>query len=284
MDAVDSASPVRGKLCLITGSSSGIGKATAAELARLGARVVIAGPERGETERALEDVRAETGSDELESIVGDFSTRAGVLAFAAEAARRFPRIDVLHNNAGVLCHDHRLGGEGVELTWAVNYFAPFLLTHLLLDQVAAARQGRIINTASVAHRWGNIHLDRLHEPRAFGVFNYFDTKLALVMFTRRLATRLPTNVTCNCLHPGIIGTNLAISGGVISALMRVGTPLMKHPRRGARTPVHLASAPALAEVSGEYFVDHAPRRPSRRARNEALVDALWKHSREVTGV
>jgi NAD(P)-dependent dehydrogenase (short-subunit alcohol dehydrogenase family) len=166
----------------------------------------------------------------------------------------------------------------------VNYFAPFLLTHLLLDQVAAAPHGRIINTASVAHRWGNIHLDRLHEPRSFGVFNYFDTKLALVMFTRRMASKLPAHVTCNCLHPGIIGTDIATTGGMIAALMKVGKPVMRRPRSGAKTPVHLASAPELTEVTGEYFVGTRPVRSSRRSRDEATIDALWEHSREITGV
>lgn len=281
---------MRGKTVLVTGSSSGIGKATAAELARLGARVIMAGPDRAQAERALADVRAQTGSDELELVVGDFATREGVRAFAAEVARRFPRIDVLHNNAGVLCHEHRLSAEGIELTWAVNYFAPFLLTHLLLDQVAAAAHGRIISTASVAHRWGNIHLDRLHEPRRFGVFNYFDTKLALVMFTRRMARRLPAHVTCNCLHPGIIGTDIATGegggggGGVIAGLMKIGKPVMRRPRSGARTPVFLASAPALAQVTGAYFVGLEPARPSRRAHDEALIDALWEHSCEVAGI
>ena len=275
---------MRGKICVVTGSSSGIGLATAAELARRGATVLVTGHEEETTRTAFEQVRAASPTGEVEMEVADLATREGVDAFAAAAERRFDRIDVLHNNAGVLCHEHTLTRDGIELTWAVNYFAPFRLTHLLADRIAATGAGRVVNTASVAHRWGKIRLDRLHEARRFGVFHYFDTKLALVMFTQRMARELGPRVTVNCLHPGVIGTNLAVSGGVIGTLMRIGKPVMRRPQSGARTPVFLATEPGLAETTGQYFVGERVRRPSRRTRDEALGESLWQHSLEVMGV
>lgn len=275
---------MRGKVCVVTGSSSGIGLATATELARRGATVLVTGHEEAMTRAAFEQVRAVSPGGEVEMEVGDFSTRAGVDAFAAAVERRFSRIDVLHNNAGVLCHEHTLTPEGIELTWAVNYFAPFRLTHLLVDRIAATGSGRVVNTASVAHRWGKIRMGRLHEARPFGVFHYFDTKLALVMFTQRMARELGPRVTVNCLHPGIIGTDLAVRGGVIATLMRIGKPVMRRPESGARTPVFLATDPGLGETTGEYFVGERVRSPSRRTRDEAMAEALWQHSLEVTGL
>lgn len=277
-----------GKLCVVTGSTSGIGKAIAIGLAQQGARVVMAGHERGEGERALAEARAQSGSDALELEVADFSTLAEVRRFAAAIRARHAVIDVLVNNAGVLCERPQITADGLEMTWAVNYFAPFLLTHALLDRVAAAPQGRIVNTASVAHRWGRLAAAVDDRPRApagvAGVLRYFDTKLALVVFTRLLAQRLAAPTTCNCYHPGVIGTNLAVGRGVIGRLMKLGQPLMKRPEQGAATALHLAIADEVGRHSGEYFVDGRPRRPSRKVHDPTASQALWRTSVEVTGI
>lgn len=284
-----------GKTCVVTGSTSGIGKAIAIGLARQGARVVMAGHDRREGERALTEARAATGSDALELEVADFSTLAEVRRFAAAIRARHAVVDVLVNNAGILSERHETTADGLDKTWAVNYLAPFLLTHALLDRVAAAPQGRIVNTASVAHRWGRLRPgspapadplgDRGRAPKAIaGVLRYFDTKLALVMFTRSLAERLDAPTTCNCFHPGVIGTNIAVGRGVIGRLMTLGQPLMKRPEQGAATAIHLAAADQVGAVSGEYFVDGRPRRPSRKVHDDAAAAALWRTSVELTGV
>lgn len=277
---------MQGKTCVVTGSTSGIGKAIAAGLARQGAHVVLAGHDRDEGERALAELRDQTGSDALELEVADFSTLAAVRRFAAAIGARHPTIDVLVNNAGLLCDGQELTADGIEKTWAVNYFAPFLLTHLLLDRVTAAAQGRIINTASVAHRWGRLHPAPRSASlgRLAGVLSYFDTKLALVAFTRSLAQRLDAPTTINCFHPGVIGTNLAVGRGVIGRLMQLGQPWMKRPEQGAATALHLATASSVAAHSGEYFVDERPRRPSRKLHDDAAAEALWRTSLGVTGL
>jgi NAD(P)-dependent dehydrogenase (short-subunit alcohol dehydrogenase family) len=276
---------MKGKTCVVTGSTSGIGKALATALAGVGARVVMAGHDRSEGERALAEVRERTGSEALELEVADFSSLDAVRSFAAAVRARHPVIDVLVNNAGVLCERPEATVDGLEKTWAVNYFAPFLLTHALLDRVAAAPQGRIVNTASVAHRWGRLHPSRRRAPRAIaGVLSYFDTKLALVVFTRSLARRLDAPTTCNCFHPGVIGTNLAVGRGAIGRLMKLGQPLMKRPEQGAVTALHLATAEEAAAYNGEYFVDGIPRRPSPRAYDDEAADALWRASVAVTGI
>jgi NAD(P)-dependent dehydrogenase (short-subunit alcohol dehydrogenase family) len=186
------------------------------------------------------------------------------------------------NNAGVLREHPALTPEGIDQTWAVNYFAPFLLTHLLLDRVAAAPQGRIVNTASIAHRWGR--LDRGPKPPSRGVLLYFDTKLALVVFTRRLAARLAAPTTCNCFHPGVIGTDLAVGRGTIGRLMKLAKPIMKPPEHGARTALYLATAPEVATATGEYFVQTRPRGVSRKVHDDRAAEALWDRSVELTGV
>lgn len=275
---------------MVTGSTSGIGKAIAIGLARRGARVVMAGHDQAEGERALAEVRELTGSDALELEVADFSTLDEVRRFAAAIRARHAVVDVLVNNAGVLCERPELTPDGLDKTWAVNYFAPFLLTHALLDRMAAAPRGRIVNTASFVYRWGRLgaaagaSCDRRASGSVEGVLRYFDTKLALVMFTRRLAGRLDAPTTCNCFHPGVIGTNLAVGRGVIGRLMKLGQPLLKRPEQGAATALHLAVADEAGAFNGEYFVDGRPRRPSRKVHDDAVAEALWRTSVEVTGI
>lgn len=277
---------MKGKVAVVTGATSGIGKQIAIGLARQGARVVMAGHERDQGERARREVLEATGNDALELEIADFRTRDAVRAFADAIASRHPRIDVLVNNAGVLHEVPQTTADGQDTTWAVNYVAPFLLSHLLLPQVAAAPQGRMVNTASIAHRLGRI--DRGFAPPSRGpspgVRSYFDTKLALVVLTRRLASRVPGSVTVNCFHPGVIGTDLAVGRGVIGRMMQLGKPVMKTPEKGARTGIFLASDADVGLTSGEYFVDRRPQRPSRKAHDEAAADALWQRSVEHTGV
>ncbi len=273
---------MKGKICVVTGATSGIGKAIATGLAEQGARVVMAGHEREQGERALAEVADTTGNEQLELEIADFSTLAAVRSFAQTVRDRHDRVDVLVNNAGVLRHEPSTTPDGLDDTWAVNYYAPFLLTHLLLDRLGAAPQGRIVNTASIAHRWGR--LDRTRPSFQAGVFAYFDTKLAVVVFTRSLAERLPEGVTANCFHPGVIGTDLAAGRGTIGRLMRLSKPWMKRPEDGARTGVFLASAHEVAPTSGEYFVNTKVRRAARRAHDEQSAARLWERSVGVTGV
>lgn len=273
---------MKGKTCVVTGSTSGIGLAMATELASRGAHVVMTGHEREPGERARARIGAATGSDALELHIADFSTLDAVRQLADALEARHAAIDVLMNNAGVLLQRPRTTSDGLDLTWSVNYFAPFLLTHLLLDRLEAAPQGRIINTASVAHRWGRLPSSPGARSRGWTVLDYFDTKLAIVMFTRALAARLSPSVTCNCFHPGVIGTDLAVGRGVIGRLMGLSQPLMKTPEQGARTGVFLATDEQIATTSGEYFVDDRVRATASRAHDAREAARLWARSVQVT--
>ncbi len=275
---------MKGKTCVVTGSTSGIGLAMATGLARRGATVVLTGHERGPSERAREQIQTATGREDVELEVVDFSTLDAVRGLAERLRERHASIDVLINNAGCLLERAEQTPDGLDKTWAVNYFAPFLLTHALLGRLEASPQGRIVNTASMAHRWGVLESASGRRSRRRTVYDYFDTKLALLVFTRSLATRLGGSVTCNCFHPGVIGTDLAVGRGVIGRLMRIGQPWMKTPERGGATGVYLATAAEVRSTSGEYFVDQRVRRPARRAFDPQVAAMLWRRSVEVTGI
>jgi NAD(P)-dependent dehydrogenase (short-subunit alcohol dehydrogenase family) len=204
----------------------------------------------------------------------DFSHLSEVVLLAAQARERAPALDVLLNNAGVFEHQRRLTGDGLELTMAVNHFAPFLLTHHLLPALSSAPAGRIVNVASMAHQSGRLDPNDLTPARHYdGYAAYAASKLANILFTVELAKRLAdTGVTANCLHPGVIATKLLRSGfGMGGASVE----------QGARTSVYLATSPEVADVSGRYYVDCRPTTPSRTARDEALAARLWQESERL---
>jgi NAD(P)-dependent dehydrogenase (short-subunit alcohol dehydrogenase family) len=197
-----------------------------------------------------------------------------VVLLAAQAGERAPSLDVLINNAGVYEHQRRLTADGLELTMAVNHFAPFLLTHHLLGALSRAPRGRIVTVSSTAHQSGRLDLDDLTFARRYdGYAAYAASKLANVLFTVELAKRLEDSaVTANCLHPGVIATKLLRSGFGMG-----GAPV----EQGARTSVYLATSPEIESVSGRYYVDCRPATPSRTARDEALAARLWQESERL---
>jgi retinol dehydrogenase 12 len=265
---------------VITGASSGIGRAAAIELARKGVSVVPVGRDA----RRTAAVAAKVGS---EALVADLSSLAEVRRLAATLLDRHERIDVLVNNAGLVSGRRTLTADGLELTMAVNHFAPFLLTNLLLDRLEGSAPARVVTTASDAHRSGLIDLADLNGERRWSAWSaYSSSKLANVLFTRALARRLEgTGVVANCLHPGVIRTGLARGAPLpIRVGWRAVSVFFGSPARGARTLVHLASAPEAAEVSGGYFVDSRPARPSAQAQDDELADGLWEASARLTGV
>ncbi len=268
---------------LVTGANAGIGRATATELARMGMRVLMAcrSAERGAEAQAA--VVAEIPGASTELLIADLSSGEGVRSLATQTLQHTDRLDVLVNNAGVFTRDYLSTDDGLETQFAVNHLAPFLLTHLLRDLLVKSAPARVVTVSSEAHKRGQIRWDDLQgEQKYSGLRAYSQSKLANLLFNRELARRLGgTGVTANAVHPGVIGTRLLFTGFGPLKLLR---PFLKTPDRGARTSVFLASAPAVERLTGLYFIDLEPARPSPAARDDGAARRLWRISAELTGM
>ncbi|HEX8696224.1 MAG TPA: SDR family oxidoreductase [Longimicrobium sp.] len=275
---------MRGRVCVVTGASAGIGKATAAGLARLGATVVllVRSRERGEAARA-EIAREAPGAD-VHLVLADLSAQAEVRRAAEEILGRFPRVHVLVNNAATFSWRRKKTVDGIERQWAVNHLAPFLLTHLLLARLAESAPARVVAVSSNSHFDGRLRWDDLQMERGFyrGLAMYARSKLANVLFTRELARRARgTGVTANAMHPGVVATSLLLDGFPPLKLLR---RRMRTPEEGARTAVWLAASPEAEALSGEYCIDERPVRPSAAALDDEAARRLWDVSAETTGL
>jgi NAD(P)-dependent dehydrogenase (short-subunit alcohol dehydrogenase family) len=276
-----------GKTVLITGGTSGIGKATAVALAAMGADVVVVGrnPERGGA--AVEEIRAQSHSGSVELMLADLSVQAEVRRLAEEFQERHDRLDVLANNAGLVQSERTETADGIETTLATNHLAPFLLTNLLIDRLEKSSPSRVITVSSEAQRWAKMDFEDVQsrvDYRGFPVYGM--TKLANIMFTYELAERLRgTGVAANCLHPGPVGTNFGKNNaGPMALLFRLGKPFMRSPERGADTLIWLASSPEVEGVSGKYFSDREEIKARKIAHDPAARRTLWAISEELTGL
>jgi NAD(P)-dependent dehydrogenase (short-subunit alcohol dehydrogenase family) len=275
-----------GRTVLVTGGTGGIGKATAAGLARLGARVAITGRDRRRADEAAAEIRA-AGGPAVDVFVADMSSQAEVRRLAGEVLDVLPRLDVLVNNVGGFWNSRRVTVDGLEYTLALNHLAPFLLTHLLADRLKESAPARIVTVSSDAQRLGRIDFDDLQGERSWsGQRAYNQSKLANILFTHELARRLRgTGVTANAVHPGVVRTGFGAEdpGGI----QRMITPfmwLLKSPEQGARTSIHLASAPELEGVTGQFFANSRPRRSSKRSYDDAVATRLWNVSCALTDI
>jgi retinol dehydrogenase 14 len=275
-----------GKTVLITGGTSGIGKATATALAAMGARVVVTGRNEERGERAVEEIRRESGG-EVSLMLADLAVQADVRRLAEEFQERHDRLDVLVNNAGVVQSERTETPDGIETTLAVNHLAPFLLTNLLLDLLKRSAPSRVITVASEAERWARMDLDDLQSRRKYrGMQVYGMTKLANIMFTFELAERLRgTGVAANCIHPGAVNTSFGTNNrGIMTLLFRAFKPFMRSPEQGADTVIYLASSPDVEGMTGKYLSDRKLITASDMAYDEDLRERLWEISEELTGL
>jgi NAD(P)-dependent dehydrogenase (short-subunit alcohol dehydrogenase family) len=279
---------MNGKICLVTGATRGIGLETARALAAAGATVVLHGRDPQRARAAAARVAADTGSPRVRPVYADFSQLARVRALAEELDATLPRLDVLVNNAGMMSAGHGRSAEGYDLTFAVNHLAPFLLTNLLLPKLCQSAPARVVVVASAAHRRARLDFADLMNERVTGLWPaYARSKLANMLFARALAERLDgTQVTVNCLHPGLVRSHLFHDGPPWMQLVMgaFGRLFMLSARDGARTSVYLATAPGLAGRSGGYYVDCRPAQPSVAARDEADAARLWWESARLTGI
>ncbi|MDN5747378.1 MAG: SDR family oxidoreductase [Pseudonocardia sp.] len=276
-----------GRTVLVTGATTGIGRATAVGLATMGAHVAITGRDRGRTEDAAREIRA-AGGGQVDVFVADLSSQAQVRRLAGEVLGRLPRIDVLVNNVGGYWNTRHVTADGLERTFALNHLAPFLLTSLLLDRLIHSAPARVVTVASGAHAMGRIDFDDLQGERSYsGSRAYDQSKLANVLFSYELARRLlGSGVTANALHPGVVSTSFGAEdpGRVQRLLVPLLRPFMKSPARGAATSIHLASAPDVALMSGCYFAGSRPKRSSARSYDEDVAARLWAVSADLVGL
>lgn len=271
-----------GKICLVTGANQGIGKETALGLARMGATVVMVARDRPKGEAALAEVKARSGSANVELMIADFASLESIRALAIEFRARHSALNVLVNNAGAYNTHRSTTTDGLETTFGVNHLGYFLLTDLLLDMLKASAPSRIVSVSSTAHVGGKMNFDDLQAERTYsGMRAYGQSKLANVLFTYELARRLEgTGVTANVLHPGVVRTGFGKNnGGVVGPLFavfqRVGRPFFIAPEDGAATSIYLASSPEVEGVTGKYF-DKCKAVPSNAiSYDQAVAKRLW---------
>jgi NAD(P)-dependent dehydrogenase (short-subunit alcohol dehydrogenase family) len=256
---------MRGRVVVITGGNSGIGKEAAVDLARMGATIVITSRSETKGVEAVEEVRRRSGSDAVAMLPLDLSSFDSIRTFS----------------------ERQLTAEGYEMTFGANHLGHFLLTNLLLERLEASAPSRVVNVSSIAHRFGSISFaDPMFEQRSYaGIDAYNQSKLANVLFTTELARRLAgTEVTANCLHPGAVRTRFGHADdtrGFERAVMVIGRPFMVSARRGSRTITYLASSPDVEGVSGQYFVRCRRHTPSKGAQDADAARRLWELSEQL---
>jgi len=278
---------MHGKVVVITGATSGIGQVAAEQLAGRGARIVQVARDKSRGEAAVARLRARAPGAAHRVHYADLSRMADTKRVAAEIASAEPRIDVLINNAGALFSTRRVTEDGLELTFALNHMAYFLLTHGLHERVSAGAPARVINTASSSHRRGRLDFDDLQSARDYrGLAAYGLSKLCNILFTRELARRCAgTGVTANSLHPGFVATRFGDqSGGLLSYGVRLAKLFGLSSEKGAETLVYLASSPEVATISGGYFYKCQLARPTREAQDDAAARRLWSETERLAGL
>jgi NAD(P)-dependent dehydrogenase (short-subunit alcohol dehydrogenase family) len=287
--SVDNDRRMAGKICLVTGATAGIGAITARVLARKGATVCIVGRNREKSEATVAQIKSATANPAVEFLLADLSSQADVRRLATEFRARYPRLDVLVNNAGGMFLTRQESVDGIEMTLALNHLAYFLLTNLLLDLLKSSAPARVVSVASDAHRMPRRFDfdDPQHRKRYRGFWVYGESKLANVLFSSELARRLAgTGVTSNALHPGFVASSFFSAPGMkplMGRLMGLASRVFAiSPEAGARTSIYLASAPEVEGVTGGYFDRSKPATPAPAARDAEAAERLWTLSEEMT--
>lgn len=278
---------MKGKTIVATGATSGIGEVAVLELAGMGARVIIIARDEGRAKATMRKLESTAPGLGHRVHLADLSSMAEARRVGAGIAAGEPRIDVLINNAGAMFGERRVTPEGLELTFALNHMAYFVLTQALRERLVASAPARIVSTASAAHQGASLDFDDLQSAKGYGGFKvYGRSKLANILFTRELARRLAgTGVTANCLHPGFVATRFGDSaGGWTSLLIPLARTFALSPEKGADTILYLASSPEVDKGTGEYFVKRKITAPSVAARDDAAAKRLWEASEALAGL
>lgn len=288
-----------GKICMVTGATSGIGAVTARELARLGGTVLLVSRKLSRCEREVRRIEREVRGARVEALAADLSSQAEIRRLAERFTSRHGRLDVLVNNAGSLFAKRQVSRDGIEMTFALNHLCPFMLTLLLMPQLTASPSARVVNVSSSAHSGWELDFGNLQGERRYDrIETYRRSKLAMLLFTYELARRLGgTRVTVNALDPGIVATNLGADRGWIKGWLRVRVRnfvrvRMKEwvelemitPAEGARTSIYLASSPEVEGISGRFFEDCTEVRSSDASYDEGTAAELWRVSEGLVKV
>jgi NAD(P)-dependent dehydrogenase (short-subunit alcohol dehydrogenase family) len=277
-------SELTGRICVVTGANRGIGRATAEGLARLGAKVVLVCRRKEDGETVAREIAAQSDVPP-DLVTADLSSQASIRQAAGHLGGRYPRLHVLINNAGVIPRHREVTVDGLEMQFAVNHLAYFLLTNLLLPQLRAGAPSRIINVSSGAHIHATLDFDDLQAERGYKPKQvYSRTKLANILFTYELSRRLRgTGATANCLNPGVVATRmLADYMGVPLAGAALASTFGAKPEEGAQTSIYLASSPGVESVTGKYFERKQATSSSRASYDEAAARRLWEVSERLT--
>lgn len=274
------------QVIMITGGTSGIGAAAAEALARQGARLVLVARDRERAAATMEKLRSNDATTKPTVHYADLSRISEMKRVAAEIAAAEPRIDVLINNAGGAFARRRVTEDGLEMTFALNHMAYFVVTLGLLDRLRASAPSRIVNTASMTYASASLDFDDLQSEKHFtGSTAYARSKLANILFTRELARRLEgTGVTANCFHPGFVATRIGSQDGGTSKIWGISNAGALPPEEGAKTLVYLATSPEVATVSGKYFVRNRPEQLAKNALDDAAARKLWEESARIAGM
>ena len=286
MTEMNTLARMQGKICMVTGANSGIGKATALGLAQMGATVVLVCRDRVRGEAARDEIKAKSSNDAVDLLLADLSSQPSIRELAETFKQRYAQLHILINNAGVFMLSRQETVDGLEKTFAVNCLAPFLLTDLLFDVLKASAPARIINVSSEAQASGYIRLDDLQSKRHYRPMRvYSQSKLAVVMYTYELARRLiGTGVTANCLHPGFVATNIAqrdLNPSLRFVVKLIFSRMGIRPEEGAKTSLYLASSPEIENVTGRYFVRSVPKKSAPVSYNESFQRQLWEACAEL---
>ncbi|HEX2573652.1 MAG TPA: SDR family oxidoreductase [Polyangia bacterium] len=276
---------MNGKICIVTGSNTGIGKETARGLATRGATVVMACRDAAKAEAARADIAATSGRSDVRVLPLDLGDTKSIRAFAASFKEQYARLDVLIHNAGVWTNRRTTTQDGFEATFGVNHLGTFLLTRELRDLLERSAPARIVVVSSKLHDRGHMNFEDLQfERRKYSATAaYNQSKLANVLFTKALARRLAgTGVTVNAVHPGVVATELARDYPKL--LVKLAHLFMITPAEGAACSLHVATDPGLATTSGEYFEKSKPRPAAPEANDEADQERLWRVSEELLGI
>jgi NAD(P)-dependent dehydrogenase (short-subunit alcohol dehydrogenase family) len=277
-----------GKICMVTGANRGIGKATAIGLAKMGATVVMVCRNHDRGESALDEIKGESGTHSVDLMLADLSSQSSIRDMAQEFHEKYQHLHVLVNNAGTYRTRRTLTKDGLEIHFAVNYLAPFLLTNLLLDRLKAGAPSRVVSLTGIYHRKASINFDDLMSEQNYRASEANkQAKLALVVFTYELARRLEgTGVTVNCLHPGAVATDPLQSDPDSSPIQRFFYQLVKpffaSPEKGAEASIFLSSSPDLVGVTGKFFDRKVEAESSPESHDRVIASRLWEASEKLT--
>lgn len=278
---------LKGKVALITGGNSGIGRETATDLARRGATVIIASRDTKKSEEAVKDIIASTGNNNVFYKSLNLAKFSSIREFAADFNKSYDRLDILVNNAGCAGLKPVLTEYGVEKVTQINYVGPFLLTNLLLDKIVDSKPSRIVVVSSKANQYHDFNPDDITAVKTgdslLGWKIYANSKLCQVLWTKALAKRLPQGVTVNALHPGVVKTDIfnKLQGWWKVVALWIIDVLFKTAEEGAQTSIHLCVSPELDDVTGEYFAECQIAAPAKLAEDDKVVEKVWESTLEL---